>query len=111
MRALLFDQNLSPRLVSRLAEVYPNSAHVHSLGLGSSPDRDIWEYAYEHDYIIVTKDADFVELSLLFGFPPKVIWIRRGNCPTHELEKLLHESYQAIASLDEDPGIGILTLL
>ena len=68
MKLLLFDQNLSPRLVTRLADVYPDSIHVQSLDLGSSLDRVVWDYAREHDYMIVTKDADFSEISLLSLF-------------------------------------------
>jgi len=82
VKLLLFDQNLSPRLVTRLTDVYPNSLHVDTLGLGTSSDRDVWEYARLNAFIIVTKDADFSELSVLLGTPPKVIWIRRGNCYT-----------------------------
>ena len=110
MKLLLFDQNLSPYLVTRLADVYPDSIHIQSLDLGSSLDRVVWDYAREHDYMIVTKDADFSEISLLAGFPPKVIWIRRGNCSTSEIEKLLRDSYEAVKSLGDDENSGILTL-
>lgn len=110
MKLLLFDQNLSPRLVGYLSDLYPDSVHVSNLGLGMAFDRTVWEYARQGDYIIVTKDADFSELSLLLGFPPKVIWIRRGNCSTREIELLLRESYDAIVALSDDPETGILTL-
>jgi predicted nuclease of predicted toxin-antitoxin system len=110
MKLLLFDQNLSPHLVDSLADIYPDSAHVSALGLGTSSDQSVWEYARQRDYMIVTKDADFSELSLLLGFPPKVIWIRRGNCSTKEIETLLRESYEAIAALSDDVRVGILTL-
>ncbi|WP_413039172.1 DUF5615 family PIN-like protein [Roseofilum sp. Belize BBD 4] len=85
----LFDQNLSPRLVDILAGIYPNSMHVDKLGLASVPDRKSWEYACRNNYLIVTKDTDCRELSILLGFPPKVIWIRPGNCSTGDLEQLL----------------------
>jgi len=110
MKLLLFDQNLSPRLVDRLADLYPHSIHVQMIGLGSALDRVVWDYARENDYIIVTKDVDFTEFGLLFGFPPKVIWIRRRNCSTDEIGTLLRENYDAIASLSDDPETGILTL-
>jgi len=110
MKLLLFDENLSPRLVDRLADLYPNSVHVSTIGLGKALDREIWEYARQNDYLIVTKDADFSELSLLHNFPPKIIWIRRGNCSTNDIEKMLREGYDAIAILSENPDIGILTL-
>jgi predicted nuclease of predicted toxin-antitoxin system len=110
MKLLLFDQNLSPRLVDRLADLYSGSVHVSTIGLGTALDRIVWEYARQHDYIIVTKDADFSELSLLLGIPPKVIWIRRGNCSTYDIEILLRENHDAIAALSDDLDIGILTL-
>jgi predicted nuclease of predicted toxin-antitoxin system len=107
---LLFDQNLPPSLVDRLADLYPNSAHVQPLGLSASLDRLVWEYAHQHDYLIVTKDADFSEFSLLLGFPPKVVWVRRGNCSTKEIEALLRENHEAIFELSSHPDVGILTL-
>ena len=110
MKLLLFDQNLSPRLVNLLADIYPDSAHVDAIGLPTAPVSEVWEYARQHDYIVVTKDADFSELSLLLGFPPKVIWIRRGNCSTRDIERLLREKYDAIAALSDTPNSGIISL-
>jgi predicted nuclease of predicted toxin-antitoxin system len=110
MKSLLFDQNLSPRLVNRLADLYPGSTHVETAGLETELDKDVWEYARKYDFIIITKDVDFSELELLWGFPPKVIWIRRGNCSTSDIEHLLRESYDSIKSMSEDPDTGILTL-
>lgn len=75
MKLLLFDHNLAPRLVTRLVDLYPGSAHVDALGLGTASDRDVWEFARSQGFIIVTKDADFSELNVLLGTPPKVIWI------------------------------------
>jgi predicted nuclease of predicted toxin-antitoxin system len=110
MKLLLFDQNLSPRLVEYLADVYPDSIHVFSLGLGDAMDIEIWQYAHDNDYMIVTKDADFSEFGIIKGFPPKIIWIRRGNCSTKDIEMILRESYSAISNLSEDGETGILTL-
>jgi predicted nuclease of predicted toxin-antitoxin system len=62
---LLFDHNLSPRLVERLANIYPNSQHVFLLGLDQADDRILWEYARQGEFIVVTRDADFNELSIL----------------------------------------------
>jgi len=86
MKLLLFDQNISPRLVERLADIYPDSTHVSLLGMGNAMDIEIWQYAHDNDYMIVTKDADFSELGVVRGFPPKIIWIRRGNCSTMRLK-------------------------
>ena len=80
---LLFDHNLSPSLVKRLADLYPNSNHLYLMGLDRENDNIIWEIAKQQDYIIVTKDSDFNELLILKGFPPKVIWIRIGLSLIH----------------------------
>jgi predicted nuclease of predicted toxin-antitoxin system len=68
---LLFDQNLSPRLVPRLSDLYPASSHVSAVGLGEADDAAVWEYAKDHGFAIVTKDSDFNDVSVLRGFPPK----------------------------------------
>ncbi|BAY39298.1 hypothetical protein NIES2111_36720 [Nostoc sp. NIES-2111] len=86
---LLFDHNLSPRLTDRLADIYPNSQHLYLLGLDQEDDLVIWEYALNNGFTVVTRDADFNELSIIRGFPPKVIWIRRGNCSTNQIEEIL----------------------
>ena len=110
MKRLLFDENLSPRLVDWLADIYPGSTHVSQVGLGNAFDQAVWDYACQNDFMIITKDADFGEMSLVSGFPPKIIWIRRGNCSTHDIEILLRESYDAMLALSNDPALGILTL-
>ena len=66
---LLFDQNVSPRLVNRLAVEYPGSAHVSTLGLDQALDARVWVFARDHGYVIVSKDADFSDMSVLLGFP------------------------------------------
>ena len=108
---LLFDQNLSPRLVTRLADLYPDSNHIYPLGLDRVPDHEVHEYAGREGFLLVTKDADFSDLGVLRGFPPKVIWIRRGNCTTVTIEQILHRHYDDIKALDTDPFTGVLTLL
>ncbi len=107
---LLFDHNLSPRLINRLSDLFPDSSHVYLLGLDRVDDTVIREYAKQHDFLIVTKDADFSDLSLLLGFPPKVIWIRRGNCKTSDIESILRNHHDEIEALSTDQIIGILTL-
>lgn len=107
---LLFDQNLSPHLVKLLSDIFPNSNHVFPLGLDTFDDTDVWEYARQNAFTLVTKDADFGDLSILRGFPPKVIWIRRGNCKTSDIEKILRDNFAAIERLETDPQIGLITL-
>jgi len=86
---LLFDENLPPRLVELLADIYPGSLHVHHCGLAASDDSAIWEYAGKSGLTIVTKDSDFQERSVLLGAPPKVIWVRATNCSGAHIEFLL----------------------
>jgi predicted nuclease of predicted toxin-antitoxin system len=107
---LLFDHNLSPRLVLILADLYPNSQHVFPLQMDRDDNRLIWDYAVQNDYTIVTRDSDYNDLSLVRGFPPKVIWIRRGNCSTKEIEVILRSSTQDIHEFFQNPSLGILTL-
>lgn len=108
---LLFDHNLSPRLVNLLADIYPHSNHLYLMGLDQESDHTIWKIAKTQNYIIVTKDSDFNELLIFKGFPPKVIWIRLGNCSTKTIESLLRNNYEAILSFYQDQNIGIIALL
>ena len=88
---LLRDQNLSHRLVRALSDDYPDSSHVAYLSMGTAVDIDIWTYAQEHGYAVVTQDADFHEYSLLHGGPPLVIWLKCGNQRKQViLDKLRH---------------------
>ncbi len=107
---LLLDQNLSPRLVRTLEAVYPGSSHVRLVGLRDADDAVVWQFAREHDFIIVSKDSDFHQRSFVFGFPPKVIWIRRGNCPTADIEEILRERQSSILEFCEDDVHSFLAL-
>lgn len=107
---LLFDQNLSPRLVQRLSDLYAGSAHVSVLGLGQATDHEVWEYARSHDFVIVSKDTDFSEMSVVRGYPPKVVWIRRGNCSTRDIEEILRRGQELLAELVQNQEVGILLL-
>ena len=108
---LLFDENLSPSLVHRLADLFPDSAHVHNLGLGRADDATISAFARDHDYIVVTKDADFRALRLMFGKrAPRVAWIRSGNGSTTAIEKILRSRALAIQALADDET-GIIDIL
>jgi len=76
---LLLDENLSRRLVPFLQHDYPGSSQVVLLGLESASDREVWQKAKDDGYVIVTRDADFQELSLVWGQPPKVVRLRTLN--------------------------------
>jgi predicted nuclease of predicted toxin-antitoxin system len=73
---LLLDENLSPRLIAALQDLYSGSLHVRDCGLRGASDAQIWRYALENGFAIVSKDSDFAQRSLLLGGPPKVIWLR-----------------------------------
>ena len=107
---LLFDQNLSLKLIKRLSDLYPNSDHLDLLGFGAADDTVVWEYAKANSFVVVTKDADFADLSVWRGFPPKVVWIRRGNCSTADIEEILRGHNLQIEDLITDSTSGILTL-
>jgi len=107
---LLFDQNLSPKLVKHLADLYPDSNHVYQIGIDRASDKETREYARREDFVIVTKDADFSDLCILLGFPPKVIWIRRGNCKTVDIQAILRDHVADVEALGRDEVVGILTL-
>jgi len=97
---LLFDQNLAPSLVRRLAAQFPGSAHVFDIGLGTARDRDVWDFARENGFAIVSKDSDFHQLSVWRGPPPKVIWVRLGNCSVDEVDEALRSRVRAIEQFD-----------
>lgn len=90
------DENLSPRLIASIGDLYPGSAHVEDCGLVNTPDDEVWNYAGKKGFAIVTKDSDFSELSVLRGSPPKVIWLRIGNCTTVRAGFLLRGAFPRI---------------
>ncbi len=107
---LLFDQNLSHRLVGQLIAEFPESGHVRDLGMATSTDSDVWAYAAANRFVIVSKDTDFQQRALLFGHPPKVIWVRLGNCTTAAVEALLRSRLWDIQSFEADPMASFLAL-
>ena len=107
---LLLDQNLSVRLVNRLAKDFPGITHVAEVGLEKASDEAVWVYAKEHQHLIVTKDADFAELEVLQGWPPKVLWLRIGNCTTARIEELLREHAGDLSDFVNNPGAGVMVL-
>ena len=107
---LLFDENLSPALVKRLADSFPASLHVRDLGMQGADDVLVWDYAKANDLMIVSKDSDMHQRSLVFGFPPKVIWVRLGNCSTRQVEVLLRSKFISIKVFYEDVFASFLSL-
>jgi predicted nuclease of predicted toxin-antitoxin system len=108
---LLFDQNISYRIVKLIEGEFPGAAHVISMGLGNSSDQQIWEYALKNKFTIVTFDADFYNLSLVWGHPPKIIWIRTMNQSTRNIELLLKRFYTSIHEFLNDTEFACLEIL
>lgn len=96
---LLFDQNISFRITKKLKGIFPDCKHVSDCGLMNCDDNEIWKYALAHALSIVTFDADFYDISVMLGHPPKIIWARIGNMTTNELVELLIEHQEVIASI------------
>ena len=107
---LLFDENLSDRLVGQLAAEFPGSEHVRNVGLASAPDPAVWAHATAHEFVILSKDTDFQQRALLLGHPPKVVWIRLGNCSTAAVASLLRNRQTYLLAFDADPSASFLAL-
>ncbi len=107
---LLLDQNLSRRLLPRLEREFPGSNQVALLGMDRALDSDIWKFARDEGFVIVTKDADFVELSLMRGFPPKIVWINLGNVANTFLADRLAAGSEAIRAFLASDVDGILEI-
>lgn len=87
---LLFDQNISFRILSKTRIFFPEAKQVRELGIENFSDVEIWKFAKENNYTIVTFDADFYDLANLKGHPPKIIWLRFGNTKTDFLAEVLN---------------------
>ena len=100
---LLFDQNISFRIEKGLSNVFVESKHISNVGLMNKNDIEIWEFAKKEGYTIVTFDADFYDLSILKGCPPKIIWIRKGNLTTKEIIMALEKNHLTIRNFISNP--------
>ncbi len=108
---LLFDQNISFRLVNLISDYYPNSKQIKELGLENSTDLEIFNYAKKNGFSIVTFDSDFFDLTIMKGFPPKIIWLRTGNTTTLNIKTILEDKFEIIQSfLEETDDYGILEI-
>ena len=107
---LIFDQNLSRKLVTQLADIFPDSSHVQLHDLAEKTDTEIWKFAKINDFCIVTQDVDFAERSRLYRSPPKVILLRCGNAPTQVVESLLRSGVVVIQKLFDNPNLDCLEL-
>ena len=107
---LLLDQNISRKLVKELDNSFPGSNHVYLLNLQTATDEEVWSYARENDFTIITQDSDFNERSLIYGYPPKVIWLRTGNTSTQNIKHLLIKHSQDILSFEKNKTLGCLQI-
>lgn len=77
---------------------------------GTAPDAKIWDFAAAQDFVIVSKDTDFQQRSLVYGAPPKVVWIRIGNCTTTVVADLLRERLADLLAFEADRQATFLAL-
>jgi predicted nuclease of predicted toxin-antitoxin system len=107
---LLFDQNLSWRLVGHVRDAFPESVHVTSEGLATATDDEIWAFAGAKGFVVVSKDPDFRQLAFLHGPPPKVVWFRVGNASTVEILEVILDYVEAIKSFIQSEDEALLVL-
>jgi predicted nuclease of predicted toxin-antitoxin system len=107
---LLFDENLSHRLVAALSGDFPGSEHVRDVGLKGARDTQIWNFARANAFVIVSKDNDFRQRSFVEGPPPKVVWVDVGNHGTPAIIELIRRSRTTLMAFGEDPEAGLLVL-
>ncbi|MCK0161590.1 DUF5615 family PIN-like protein [Allomuricauda sp. F6463D] len=107
---LLFDQNISFRLIKAIAPIFPQAYSVKELDLIDSSDIDIWRYAKDNHFTIITFDADFFDLNTLYGGPPKIIWLKTGNMTTTLIAQLFEDQQDLIKEFIEDEKNDFLLL-
>ncbi|MGL5134001.1 MAG: DUF5615 family PIN-like protein [Planktothrix sp.] len=107
---LLLDENLSDRIICQIIDLYANSNHVKTFALTNTDDSIIWEYAKSNDFVIVSKDSDFHQRSLLYGHPPKFIYLRIGNSPTSQIIQILRDNFATIIQFGNSEVESILVL-
>lgn len=107
----LFDQNISFRIIEKISNLFPGSKQVRQIGLEDCKDFEIWEYAKENDFVIITFDSDFYDLSMIKGIPPKIIWLRTGNTSTENISGILIKNFDLIKEFIENPDYRELSCL
>lgn len=108
---LLFDQNISPKIIKHLATDFPDSRHVRQIGLEDASDSQIFDYAKSHEFSIVTFDSDFVDLNIVRGIPPKIIWLKTGNLTTLFISDLLKGNASVIHEFLQSGESEILEII
>ena len=108
---LLFDQNISHRVVNHLKDQIPEVHHVRDFNLQYATDKEIWNFARENGFAIITFDSDFNDLATLFGLPPKIIWLRFGNTRTQNLVQEIINRKDLITSFLDDENMTTIACL
>jgi len=106
----LFDENLSHRLVQMLDDIAPGSVHPRNVNLLGASDDEIWRYAREEGFVVVSKDDDFRQRAMLFGPPPKVVWLVVGNAGTNDIAAFLRRSLGRVRDFVSDDETSVLIL-
>ena len=107
---LLLDENVSDRIVQQIADLFPGSTHIKAIGLKEADDSVVWAWSKQHGFTIVSKDTDFYHRVIVFGSPPKFIWLRVGNCPTSLITTLFRSRYEVIRQFIESETESLLVL-
>jgi predicted nuclease of predicted toxin-antitoxin system len=107
---LLFDENVSSKLVEQLSDLFPGSTHLAFEGLLTASDLNIWEHAKRNGYAIVTADYDFYQMATTFGPPPKVVWLKGCDYPTKTASRLIRNNAIRLIDFAEDPDQAVLIL-
>ena len=107
---ILLDQNLSFKLCTKLRDIFPELTHIRNVSLDTASDEEVWLYAKLNSFVLVSKDADFVEKAVIKGHPPKIIWIKAGNCSTAKIEILLRKNQKLIEDFTIDKENSVLTI-
>jgi predicted nuclease of predicted toxin-antitoxin system len=107
---LLFDENLSPRLVEILAVDFPDCIHIELLGMRGAVDAAVWNFARQNGYVVVSKDNDFRQRAFLYGPPPKVVWLSVGNAGTDSIAMLIRAGGERLRAFDLVAGESLLIL-
>jgi len=106
----LFDENLSHTLVLLLADLFPDSVHVRQVGFQAADDQSVWNYAQSQALVICSKDGDMHQRSFVLGAPPKVVWVRLGNCSTADVANLLRRHVKTLEEFETDEFATFLSL-
>jgi predicted nuclease of predicted toxin-antitoxin system len=109
---LLLDANVSWRLGPILKEHFGECVHADNIPELDFPAKDtkIWQYAKDNGYTVITRDNDFNDLCTIRGFPPKIIWLRTGNCSRNFTADLLIRSKLAIEEFLKSEESGVLEI-